>query len=410
MKMQIIYLILGLVLLASPTLAQSELDPYLSEAGKNNPELMTLFNEYLAALEKLPQAKALPDPQLAMAFFLQPVETRTGPQRMKLSLSQYFPWFGSLSMAEQEFAENAKAKLELFEEAKSRLFHEIRSSYTELVFMYQATVLLKENLSLLESLNRLVVLKLETGRATALDQIRLQIELGDLENQLAGLKDQIEAEWIRFDNLIHSEHSMRPDIPQNLDFVDIPYTKPEVMDVILTKNHSLLKTAYELASLSARKSRAELAAMPDFNLGLEYIAIGSRSLEQSGKDAWVFPKIGISIPLYRDKYKAQIQEAVYLGEAKNFQKENQVNQLENGLEQVFNTYRDAERRVNLYARQAQLAEQAVKLLETDFSNGSTPFEEVIRMEKKLLGYAIEWRKAQKDKALANSYIKYLMGS
>ena len=76
--------------------AQQVLDRYLVEAAKNNPGLKGKFNEYMAALEKVPQAGALPDPQIAFGYFIQPVETRVGPQQARFFVVQMFPWFGTL--------------------------------------------------------------------------------------------------------------------------------------------------------------------------------------------------------------------------------------------------------------------------------------------------------------------------
>ena len=88
--------IIGLLLFLQPIVsAQDELDNYLVIAAENNPGLKTRFNEYMAALEVAPQAKALPDPQLAFGWFIMPVETRLGPQQLKVSASQMFPWFGT---------------------------------------------------------------------------------------------------------------------------------------------------------------------------------------------------------------------------------------------------------------------------------------------------------------------------
>ncbi|HKL07371.1 MAG TPA: hypothetical protein VJ896_01275, partial [Bacteroidales bacterium] len=76
------YIITGIIflLISSMVVAQEDLDRYLQIAAENNPELQVKFNEYMAALEVIPQAKALPDPQIAFAYFVSPVETRMGPQ------------------------------------------------------------------------------------------------------------------------------------------------------------------------------------------------------------------------------------------------------------------------------------------------------------------------------------------
>lgn len=409
MKLRLIYIILLAFLGWIPIKAQSELEPFLKVAGQNNPQLLARFNEYLAALEKLPQVKSLPDPQLAMAYFLQPIETRMGPQRFKLSVSQFFPWFGSLNAAEAQAAEEAKSKLEIFEETKSRLFHELRSSYYSLFLTTEAIEIILDNQKILESFKRLALIKIESGKGSSLDDIRLDIELGDLENQLALLRDQIHTQWIAFDNLVNSQDSGRPNIPAELENVDLLMSKTAIRDSIFRRNHKLLKLDLEKAALLARKEIANLSGKPNFTLGLDYIAVGQGESNLSGRDAFVFPKIGISIPVYRDKYKARVQEVVYREVAKDHEKTDQMNILENLLESVWKDYQDADRRIVLYQRQTGLTGIALDLLEIDFAANRSPFEEILRMERKLLAYSLQLEKARTDKWVAISYINYLMG-
>ncbi len=95
-------IIIGILflLISSMVSAQDDLVGYLQTSAQNNPGLKARFNEYLAALEVAPQVKSLPDPQLAFGYFIQPVETRVGPQQFKISVSQMFPWFGTLKAKE----------------------------------------------------------------------------------------------------------------------------------------------------------------------------------------------------------------------------------------------------------------------------------------------------------------------
>nr|NQU89159.1 TolC family protein [Bacteroidota bacterium] len=78
MKRYRIVLTMLFLLISSMISAQQELDNYLTKATENNPGLKAKFNEYMAALEVAPQVKTLPDPQIAFAYFIQPVETRVG--------------------------------------------------------------------------------------------------------------------------------------------------------------------------------------------------------------------------------------------------------------------------------------------------------------------------------------------
>ena len=88
------------LLISISSYGQGKLDEYLQTAAQNNPGLKVKFNEYMAALERVPQAGALPDPTVAFGYFVQPIETRLGPQQAKISAMQMFPWFGTLSARE----------------------------------------------------------------------------------------------------------------------------------------------------------------------------------------------------------------------------------------------------------------------------------------------------------------------
>ena len=409
MKLRSIYIILLAFLGWIPLKAQSELNPFLIEAGQHNPQLQARFNEYLAALEKIPQVNSLPDPQLAMAYFLQPVETRMGPQRFKLSVSQFCPWIGSLNAIETQVAEEAKSKLEIFEEAKYRLFHELRSSYYSPYLTNKAIEIIVENQEILESFKRLVLIKIESGMASSLNDIRLDIELGDLANHLALLQDQYKTQWKAFDNLVNSPDAGRPDLPNELENIDLMIDKPTIWDNILKQNHLLLKLDMETSAIQARKQVASLSGKPNFTLGFDYIAVGQGESNLSGRDAFVFPKIGMNIPIYRDKYKARVQEVVYRETAKSHEKTDQINILDNLLERVWKDYQDAGRRISLYYRQSDLTRNALELLETDFTANLSPFEEILRMERKLLAYSLQLEKARTDKWVSISYINYLMG-
>lgn len=410
MKLKICYIVLGVLLGWMPLKAQSELDPFLIAAAQNNPQLQARMNEYLAALEKIPQVGSLPDPQLVMAYFLQPIETRMGPQRLRLAVSQLFPWFGTLNASESMAAEEAKSKLEIFEDTKSRLFHEIRASYYSLYLTRKALQITVESQSILESFRRLALIKIENGKGKALDDIRLSMELGDLENQVALLKDQMAVQWSAFDNLINSPEAGRPELPDELENRELEMAKSVLQDRILTRNHQLLKLDLESSALQARKELAELSGKPNINLGMEYFAIGKGANNMEGKDAFIFPVLGISLPIYREKYKARVQEVVYHEVAKKNEKADKVNMLENLMESVLKDMQDAERRRVLFQTQSELAAQALELLQVDFSADRVPFEEILRMERKLLGYSLQLEKARSDKASALSYIDYLVGN
>ena len=127
----LMFIFIGTEVVAQESVITQEvnrIDGYLQLAAENNPELKAIFNQYLATLERLPQAKALPDPSVMFNVFTSPVETRVGAQRAGISISQAFPWFGQLRSQENAVAQLAKARYQAFEEAKNKLFFDVRAT------------------------------------------------------------------------------------------------------------------------------------------------------------------------------------------------------------------------------------------------------------------------------------------
>lgn len=400
---------LSILLLSLSASAQDILDRYLLTAAENNPGLITRFNEYLAALEVAPQVKALPDPQVAFGYFIQPVETRVGPQEFRISASQMFPWFGTLKTQENVAIQTAKAKYEAFEEAKSKLFNEVRGTYYNLYFNWKAIEIVKENIQILNTFQKLALIKVEAGMVSPVDEYRIEMEIGDLENQLALLKDQQFSLEVAFFNLLNSEHETVI-LPDTLWDQGPGLSKQDLLDSILIQNHQLLGLELQREALMFREELARKQGKPDFSVGLDYIIVGKGDNNLSGKDAFMFPKIGITIPLYRNKYKAMVNEVTYLETAKMNEKLDRENMIETLFENTWKEFLDADRRIELYNSQLNLAEKSIQLLETEYSTANKDFEEILRMERKKLFYALELERARADKQAAVSFVKYLMGS
>ena len=408
-------LILTIFLVSSLALfSQGIPDQYLVTAAENNPELKARFNEYLAALEAVPQAKSLPDPRLAFGYFIQPVETRLGPQQARISLDQMFPWFGQLKASGDAAIEKAKARYEVFMETRSRLYFEVTSAYCDLYLSQKAVEITMENIGILNIFRSLSLSKVEAGLASTVDQLRIEMEIADMENQLALLQDKVVYQSVAFNNLLNVETASAILFPDTLGNAILAIPQHVIIDSVLANNHSLSRLDYELTASQQQEIAARKMGAPSINLGVDYIFIGKSDnpnldAGMSGKDAIIFPRIGITLPLYRKKYNAMVQQAVYQQQAVTSQKEARVNALETLVEQALNEYRDAERRRVLYNNQESLAVQAMDILRTEYATDNRDFEEVLRMEKRVLKYALELERARADLHAAAAFLGYLTG-
>ncbi len=403
-----------LFLLSTQCFSQELIQPYLQTAAENNPGLKAKFNEYMAALEKVPQAGALPDPTLAFGYFIQPVETRLGPQQARISLTQMFPWFGTLGAQEDAAAQMAKAKYEMFEEAKSRLYYEVKSTWYNLYYTHKAIAITRDNIAILNTFQKLAWVKIEAGKSSAVDELRVEMEILDLENQLKLLLDMWTTQQVSFNNLLHVDEPQQVDIPDLLNMDELNLDREAILDSIRRNNHQVLALEFQEASYQYQQFAADKMGKPKFTIGFDYIFIGESdnsmlSPGESGKDAVVFPMVGISVPLYRKKYTSMVKEAAYMQETAQEQKVDKVNILESIYEKAYTDYSDANRRIDLHIKQLELAQKALRILESEYATDGKNFEEILRMERQVLQHSLELEKARTDFNAASAFVTYLMG-
>ena len=407
--MKKLIIILSLAVLWQLAPAQDQLEPFRRMAAESNPGLKAAFSEYKAALEKAAQAGSLPDPQLSLETFISPIQTRTGPQRARIAITQAFPWFGTLAASENQSAKQAEAAYELFREKEASLYLQVENAWYDLYLNRKEQQLTLENLDLLRSLYRSMESRVETGKASSLDLYRIQMESGDLENKLALQKDMQTALEQSFRNLLNASDDFTIPVPDSLEQREFTMTVEEIKELVSTQNPRLKALQLQQEALQYRKELAENQGKPSFRLGFAYTIIGQGPDQLAGTDAFMFPMVGISLPIYRDKYRAMVNETVYLQEAKGYEKEEKENMLETLLAFAWKDYSDACRRLELFVVQEDLADLSLRIMLADYGASTGSFAELLRMERKKLGYGLELERARADREAAISFLNYLMG-
>ena len=408
MNKLIIYIIL-LFLCLKPLSAQEKLGEYLETAAQNNPKLKAAFNNYMASIQVASQVSSLPDPQVAFAYFIQPVETRNGPQQFVVSASQMFPWFGTLKVKEDSANAKAKASYENFLAEKSKLYSDVRSLYFTLYFLDKSITITRQNIGFLNSIKEMAKIKVEAGTTSTVDQLSIEMMIADMENKLYLLSDDLEEQKLAFANLLNVERGFYIEIPEELWEDNVGYSKSQLLDSALVNNHTINQYNYQLESARHKINVAKKQGLPSFSIGVDYISIGKGDMNMTGNDAVIFPKIGITIPLYRKKYKSMVKEAVFLEASKDNQLQNQNNIVANLIEKGYKNYIDSDRRIELYKRQKELSFTSIKIMETEYMSGTKTFEELLNMESKYLNYSLQLEKARSDKQAAIAFLNSVMG-
>ncbi len=390
----------------------STLADYINYAAINNPSLEAAFYEWKADAERIGQAKSLDDPRFEYKYYIEEVETRVGPQRQSIGVSQSLPWFGKLALKGQIADHKAAASAQKYEAAKLALFFEVSEAYYEYYFLGQAISTTNENINLLKHIEDVAIARYKSSKSSQPDVIRIQVEILRLEDRLAAFNDLKTAHISRLNTAMNRPVDAGLEVPQSIELYDIAIPDEQLIGLAQSSNPRLKALD---ADIKVAKQSIELAKKmyyPDFNLGIMMIdtddsRIGSPS--DNGKDP-VIATVSLTIPLWHGKYSAGVREARnrYFAAANN--KTNTANSLNTQLKSALFKYRDAMRKIDLYARSLlPKASQSMNVTEVDFRGGKADFTSLIDSQRILLEFSLSYRRALADKAIATAQIAMLTG-
>lgn len=389
------------------------LEEYLAYLLTSDQSVKSAFYGWRAALEKTGYAGALPDPVVSFGRFGEEVQTRVGPQNGRFGIKQALPWPGRLRASKAVAKHSAAVAYHKLQTASDLAVFQIKTSYYQIYLLRREIVLTEENMALLEFWESVTHTRYKVSLQKYPDLIKVQIELGRLENRITGLQDQL--------NASREALLARLDLPRSITFED-----PEKIDVEVSKADvdAVLQLALlhnpDLASLKSGIDRAEsqhsLArskSRPGFVFGFDYLVTGEAlnpAMEGSGDDPWMV-SVGISLPIYFGKNRAINNEAQAQLNASRHKHQDQINKLEGTVQNIVFRHNDALRQMMLY-RDGLIpkAEQLLKSEFTAYQAGETDFLNLLESQRLLLKFQLQYEKSMVKLATAAAKIDLVTGT
>ena len=403
------------IVIANKALGQvaDSLNHYLEVAARNNPGLNAEFLAYKASLERVPQAGAWSDPQLDIGFFLKPMDIVGGRQIADITLMQMFPWFGTKKAARTEATHMAQMAYEEFRESRDMLFLEVYSQWYNLSSLKQQLKNNDDNLKLLSQLEQLARQKMSTastmsnemGGSSGLSSVlRVQLEIAEIENNIESILSEIEAEKAKFNALLNRSANIDVVVPDSIIKVPFLFNEMEAVNEIERQNPMLGMIVEEEQAYRAKSEMDKKMSYPMLGIGLQYMVIGkssSTSMDQNGHNSMngmdmVMPMVSISLPIYRNKYKAKQRESRLMWKSAQEKYNNTLNTLQSDLLKFKHQLEDAERKIALYQKQKNLALTAYQLIIQEFVTSKSDLTNVIEVQRQLLDYSIKEAEAIAD--------------
>jgi len=375
--------------------ASNDLEEYLQEAMLNNAGLRASFEQWKAALEKVPAARALPDPKFTYTYLTRHIETRVGPQRHRFALMQMFPWFGKLDLKGSIAGAKAEAARYAYEAEKLKVFHHVKDAYYEYYYLGKAIDLTRGNIELLEGIEAVARAKFKAGRTRQRHVIKLQVELGKLENRLASLEDKRRPLTARLNAAMNRPLDTEIPVPTEILQGEWTLSDAEILAHLREENPRLKAATSMIEAAERSLDLAHKRYKPDFSLGVTFMETGESLMEtsESGKDP-IAVMATLNIPLWRSSLRGGVDGARHSVKASRHTFEQLSNTLEAQLEKMLFGLRDAGRQISLF-RDTLIpkAEESLRATQTAYIGGETDFIDLLDTERTLLDLQLNYYRA-----------------
>lgn len=281
-----------------PTLTtNSTLADFLTYALLNQPKVEAAYFDWVASVERITVQRSLPDPQITFQMDIQEVVTSLMP-----GLMMSFPGFGKLRAAGAIAVATSQGGYFTFKAASLASAYDVKRTYYQLYFLDEKIRVNRENLALLQELERLARTQNESGKATLQDVLRAQIEQERLNNEILNLEDSrgpLLEQWKAALGVQPNEPT--PPVPAQFESTPLDVPADKWLEQVMAENTRLKAMTCDVRSAEAAIQLAYKARIPDTSVGF--------MADVKPNPVLYRPWGTVSIPLWRDKLAALVAEA-----------------------------------------------------------------------------------------------------
>lgn len=389
------------------------LDDYIAAAREANPAIKAAYERWQAKAHRTGYAGALPDPVFSIGHFVDPIETRVGPQENRFSIRQTVPWFGTLGAKKHIAAFAAESEKHKYEASSLRVIFDIKNAYFDFYLLGREIELTEENIALLKYWESVIETRYKTGRASHSDLIRTQIERSLLEQNRDELKDRVEPLRRHIGAILNLDSTEALTIPRQLDSTDFPLTLEQAAAIAIEENPDINAALAVIEKSQAKSRLAGKSSMPNVTLGVDYFQTGPAldpTMPESGKDAWNI-NVGITLPVWFGANSAKKQEARAAVRAARQTHIETKNRVRAEVSRVYARLETARRNVNLYRENIiPQTERLVDVVFAGYESGANDILELLSAQRRLLDTRLGYERARVDLAVSAAALETIVGN
>jgi outer membrane protein TolC len=310
--------------------------------------------------------------------------------------SQMFPWFGTFDAKKDAVLAISKVKYEQITTTRLQLYTKVKVAYHQLVLTGQKSQIYDELIDRFESLHSVALSKVESGKTSTADALRIELRLEEIKQ----MKSQLEDERIEHSASISSLTNLPiTAIISPIGEIEIPEidTDPESYLAKVREGYPMFKALdHQIQASEARVAINNKVNAPTVGFGLDYALVNERTdmnPEFNGRDILV-PKVMVKIPIYRKQYNAVNKMEALNQESIAYQKDNLGQIVLAQLTQFTTDYNRAKNDIEFYQAQITKINSIYEILLAEYGVNGKGFDELLKIENELLTYSISEQKAK----------------
>jgi len=402
MSNKIIYILIFFISLGA---SAQNLNEYLREAEKNNPELQAFQYKYESALEKVVEVGSVPNTSFGVGYFIETPETRVGAQRAKLSIAQKLPWFGTLEAKKESATFKAAAQSNMFDFIRRKLFLDVKTLYFELFELKATKAIINENIEIMKTFEELALTALENNRSTMVDVLKIRMEKNELYNTLHKVEENTIAKTTAFNLLLNRDENSIVNIIENISIEDATiFNKADITNNPKVLQLNNLESALEKAELAVKKE-----ALPMIGLALDYVVVDKRDMADlidNGKDV-IMPMVTVSIPLFSKKYSSKQKQLRLEQKAVATNKSNTINQLHTIFSKANSGLSNSKVAIQTQLENISEADRAKEVLFAAYETSKIDFEQLLEIQQLKLKFQLKKVVSEKQYSVQKSTLEFL---
>ena len=394
------------VLIVQNALWAQDLETLISLGLENNPEIKKYNLQYEIANEKVNEVNSIPNTELSYGYFVSEPETRTGAQKMKFSLKQMIPWFGSITARENYVNSLSDAKFEEIAIAQRKLIVSISNTYYNLYSLRSKDRVLEENINLVKVYETLALNAVETGKASAVSVLRLQMRKNDLIELKEVLSHRYLTEQAALNSLLNRDLTIAVVL---VDDLPMPENDFNFAESDLEMHPELLKYDKLYASVVQSELLNQKGKSPMIGFGIDYIPVEKRpdmDFSDNGKDIFM-PMVSVSIPIFNKKFKSSSKQNELRQLEIDAQKQSQFNKLQQLMDEAVNERLASRVSFNTQLKNLEQAKNAETILIKSYESGTIDFNDVLDIQELQLKFQMGLIDAVRNYYRQTTMINYL---